>query len=314
MTNPGRDLRRAVIDVGTNSVKLLVGDLSGSEIIPVHEESRQTRLGAGFYQTGHLQQSAIDQTAAAIADFARTAAELGSAAPRVIGTSAARDAANISALKTAVRETSGLDLQVLSGAQEAEWVFRGVTTDSRLAPLALLITDVGGGSTEFIVGEKSESKFSNSYPLGSVRLLEQLRLPDPPGVEQLEACRSQLRKFLDTNVRHSIRPALDACASPLSLAATGGTATILARMQGRMETFDRARIEDTVLTGKDLSGHVQALWSMPMAERQKIPGLPPNRADVILTGAAILEAIMRTFSLNEMRVSTRGLRYWALMA
>ncbi len=305
--------RRAVIDVGTNSVKLLVAEVAELTVAPVHEESHQTRLGAGFYQTGQLQRPAIARTAEAVAKFARTAAEMGAAPARVIGTSAARDAANIGELTEAIRTASGLEMEVLSGGQEADWVFRGVTTDPKLALPSLLILDVGGGSTEFIVGEKSVPRFSNSYPLGSVRLLEQLHPADPPGLEKLAECRAALRDFLAHNVASAIEPALCQCSAPVRLVGTGGTTTMLARMEGKMRDFDRRRIESIPLTSKHLSATLELLWQMNFADRQKIPGLPPNRADVILTGAAILEAIMRQFHFAEMEVSTRGLRYWAVV-
>jgi exopolyphosphatase/guanosine-5'-triphosphate,3'-diphosphate pyrophosphatase len=311
MTIP--DHRRAVIDVGTNSVKLLVAGVTGSLVSPIHEESQQTRLGAGFYQTGQLQRPVIARTAEAVAKFARTAAELGATPPRVIGTSAARDAVNIGELVEAIRRASGLEMEVLSGRQEADWVFRGVTTDPKLAQLSLLILDVGGGSTEFIVGEKSIPRFSNSYPLGSVRLLERLHLADPPGLEKLAECRASLREFLDQRAAPSIEPALRQCNGPVYLIGTGGTATILARMEGKMDDFDRQRIESISLTSKQLSARLENLWQKTLADRQRIPGLPASRADVILTGTAILDAIMQQFKFAQMQISTRGLRYWALL-
>lgn len=306
-------VRRAVINVGTNSVKLLVGEIIDGLIIPIHEESRQTRLGAGFYESGRLRASAIEQTAQAVAHFAETAAQLGAQTPRVIGTSAARDAANISDLLDAIRRASSLEMAVLTGSQEADWVYRGVTSDPKLAQSSLLILDVGGGSTEFIVGEKSVSRFSNSYPLGSVRWLERLRLPDPPGLEELAKCRASLRDFLEHHVSEPVGSVLRQCSSPPRLVSTGGTATILARMETRMADFDRHRIESVILTFSQIRAALEGLWTKSLSERQTIPGLPSSRADVILTGTAIIEAIMAQFNFGEMQVSTRGLRYWGLL-
>jgi exopolyphosphatase / guanosine-5'-triphosphate,3'-diphosphate pyrophosphatase len=311
MGNPGQ--RRAIIDVGTNSVKLLVADVLASWVAPVHEESQQTRLGTGFYQTNRLQRPVIGQTAVAVAKFARTAAQLGATPPRVIGTSAARDARNIGELVESIRQASGLEMEVLSGQQEADWVFHGVTTDPKLAQLSLLILDVGGGSTEFIVGEKSIPRFTNSYPLGSVRLLERLRPGDPPGLDKLAQCRAELREFLELHAAPSVAPALRQSGGPVRLIGTGGTATILARMEAKMEDFNRERIESISLTAKQLSARLEGLWQATLADRQKIPGLPASRADVILTGTAILDAIMQQFDFGQLHISTRGLRYWALL-
>src|SRR5437660_1063107 len=207
-------IRRAVIDVGTNSIKLLVADVSGHDIRPVFEDSKQTRLGQAFYQTQRLQPGAVASTAKAVAQFAESARKHDAASIRVFATSAAHDALNPEDLTGAIEAASGLKVEIISGDLEADWVFQGVTSDPRLASAPLLLLDVGGGSTEFIVG------------------------------------------------------------------------------QGEQKHFRR---------------------SLPLAERKHIIGLPPNRADVILPGAAIYEAIMEEFDFTELRISTRGLRFAAAM-
>lgn len=305
--------RRAVVDVGTNSVKLLVADVAGSQITPVSEESNQTRLGAGFYATRQLLPAAIAKTAAAAAKYAAKAAKLGAASVRIIGTSAMRDARNAAELVAAIRQESGLPIQILSGEEEAEWVFRGVASDPRLAPLPVLILDVGGGSTEFIVGENSLPRFCRSYPLGTVRLLEQLQLADPPGLDALGRCRAVLREFLEQQVVPALQPALRQCAGPVQLVGTSGTASILARMEAKAQDFNREQIEATLLPVGHLRALLEEQWQLPLAARRKTPGLPPDRADVIVTGMAIYEAIMDRFGFAQLRISTRGLRYWALL-
>jgi len=304
--------RRAVIDVGTNSVKLLVGDIAGGTAIPVSESSRQTRLGAGFYGTRRLQHHAIELTAEAVSEFSRTASQLGAAPVRVIATSAARDALNVNELSDAIRQGCGLETEVLSGDVEADWVFRGVTTNPSLAQCPVLILEVGGGSTEIIVGEHAAPQFRCSHSLGTVRLLEQLHPGDPPGLPALNRCRAWLRDFLNAEVAPRLQPALDA-RRPARLVGAGGTATILARMEAKMDDFDRDKIEATPLTLDGIRRMLESLWQMTQAQRRKIPGLPPDRSDVILTGVAIYESIMEQFGFNGLTVSTRGLRYWALL-
>ena len=178
-------VRRAVIDVGTNSVKVLVADVYDHVVIPLLEESEQTRLGAGFFQTHRLQPSAIAHTARAVADFARTATAQAARGIRVIATSAARDALNQAELTTAITAASGLPVEILSGEQEADWAYRGVTTDPALANIPLLLLDVGGGSTEFILGAGSGQQFRRSFQLGTVRFLEANPLSDPPTPAEL---------------------------------------------------------------------------------------------------------------------------------
>src|SRR5581483_1703046 len=163
--------RRAVIDVGTNSVKLLVADVSGQDVRPVWEDSKQTRLGSGFYETHRLQPGPIASTARAVALFAGLARECKAVAIRVVATSAARDAVNVADLVSAIEGESGLKVEIISGEQEAEWVFHGATTDPELARQPLLLLDVGGGSTEFIVGQGEHKHFRHSFPLGTVRLM-----------------------------------------------------------------------------------------------------------------------------------------------
>ena len=310
-----KPVRRAVIDVGTNSIKLLVADVAGPEVQPVWEGSIQTRLGHGFYDTQRLQPGPIAQTAEAVAVYAETALRHEATAIRVIATSAARDAVNAEDLLKAIVASSGLQVDIISGEQEAEWAFRGVTTDPNFARQPLLLLDVGGGSTEFILGRNGQKHFAQSFPLGTVRLLEKIPHGDPPSARELAACRAWLKNFLENTVRPELEPALqrDAKLGRLELVGTGGTTSILARMEGKLESFNREQIEKTRLSVERVRWQVNHLWSMPLAQRQQITGLPKKRADVILTGVVIYEAVMEQFGFAELRVSTRGLRYAALM-
>jgi exopolyphosphatase / guanosine-5'-triphosphate,3'-diphosphate pyrophosphatase len=304
--------RRAVIDVGTNSVKLLVGDIAEGVITPVTEASKQTRLGAGLYSTRRLQGPAMVLTAEAVAEFSNTAAKLGAAPARVIATSAARDATNVAELTDAIQRACGLATEILSGDKEADWVFRGVTTNPILAKAPVLVLDVGGGSTEFIVGDNGVPQFRSSYSLGTVRLLEHLRPGDPPGLRTLIQARVWLRDFLKKEVVPLLKPALNT-RQPVRLVATGGTATLLARIEAKMTDFDRDKIEATPLSLDGIRRELESQWQMTHEQRQKIVGLPANRSDVILTGVAIFESIMEQFGFKTLTVSTRGLRYWALV-
>jgi exopolyphosphatase/pppGpp-phosphohydrolase len=379
-------IRRAVIDVGTNSVKLLVADVDGREIRPVSEQSQQTRLGHAFYETHRLQPEAIEATAKAVAGFAAVAREAQAASIRIIATSAAREAVNRDELTSAIEQASGLKVEVISGEQEAALGFQGVTTDPQLAQGAVLLMDVGGGSAQFVFGCDGRAQFSHSFPLGSVRLLETLPCSDPPKPAELAACRAWLKDFLNKEVRpkfsaetgggrvdestsKSLRPpdpwklgasadspspALKGTLSPfegererergptpiprptpsqacgsgvlslLTSAATGirgavqlvgvgGTASILGCMEAELTTFDRARLEATRLPAARVSWHLERLWSLSLEQRKQIVGLPKNRADIILMGVAIYQAVMETFDFPELRISTRGLRFAALL-
>ena len=306
--------RRAVIDIGTNSIKLLVGEVCDGIVRPHDERSEQTRLGAGFYETRVLQPITIERTASAVARLSAYAGEQDAGVLRVIATSAARDAKNSDDLVTAVRRASGLRVEIISGDQEAEWVYRGVTSDERFHGKRLLILDVGGGSTEFILGDQEHHQFRHSFPLGSVRLLEKLRPQDPPSLQDLAGCRDWLREFAIRQLGPAMASTLtEAVRRQVMLVGTGGTTTILACMEKKLAHFAREEIDGACLTRQHIFDYMVHLWSLPLSERKKIAGLPGNRADVIIMGVAIYEAVMQHFGLHELHVSTRGLRYGALL-
>ena len=322
---------RAVIDVGTNSVKLLVADVAGHEVRPIIEQSKQTRLGHGFYETHRLKPEAIAATATAVARFVALASEARATSIRVFATSAAREAVNREELTTAVERASGLRVEVISGEQEADWGFQGVTSDPELAQTPLLLTDVGGGSAQFILGRDGGKLIRHSFPLGSVRLLETFPCSDPPTPAELAACRQWLKDFLRKEVRPKLNRVMGDSKSGLKagqsvhtsaamgeggemqLVGVGGTATILGCMEAKLEAFDRARIEATRLSVGRVSWHLERLWSLPLEARKETVGLPKNRADVILMGVAIYQAVMEEFGFRELRISTRGLRFAAVM-
>ena len=310
---PTPSQRRAVIDVGTNSVKLLVAQVSGRRVDPLLEQSEQTRLGSGFYETHHLQPATIARTARAVAEFARNAAEWSVVSTRVIATSAARDALNQEELLAAIRAASGLAVEVISGEQEADWAFRGVGTTPLFAGRPLLIVDVGGGSTQVILGEGDHQQFGHSFRLGAVRLLERLPQSDPP-TPGWERCRTTLQDFWEHQVRPVIDPELRTFSSrSVQLVGTGGTASVMARIELGLPSFDRERIEALPLTLEHIRRQRERLWSLPLVERRKLPGLPADRADVILTGVAIYQVLMELLSFPDLRVSTRGLRFAAVL-
>lgn len=311
--------RRAVIDIGTNSVKLLVAEVAGHEVRPLLEDSQQTRLGQGFYETHQLQPEAIAHTAHAVARFADEARRLKTESLRVIATSAARDAVNPHELLTAIASAAGVQVEIISGEQEADWAFRGVTTDPALATRPLLLLDVGGGGPELILGQGDRRHFCQSFRLGTVRLLETIPPDDPPTAAGLAETRRWLQDFIATKVRPALQPVLDreielnSAPGAVMLVGTGGTTTILARMEAHLGSYDRDRIEATRLSLDRVRWQNEHLWGLPLARRQEIVGLPSKRADVILAGTAIYETVMVSFGFSELRVSTRGLRFAAVM-
>lgn len=306
--------RRAVIDVGTNSVKLLVAEVRPEAVHPVWEESRQTRLGQGFYRTRQLQPDAIRRTAESVSEFVATARAHGAQSLRVIATSAARDAVNPADLTTAIQHACGLRTEIISGEQEAEWAFQGVASALRFQGHPLLILDLGGGSAEFILGHGEHQNFARSFPLGTVRLMEQFPVSDPPTVGELAASTAWVREFLHREVTPHLRPRLTAeqREGQVLLVGTGGTSSLLGRLAHQLTHFDRDRIENTVLSRDRVTAWRDQLWSLTLAQRREVPGLPAQRADIILPGVLIFAAVMEEFEFTQLHISTRGLRFAAL--
>jgi exopolyphosphatase/guanosine-5'-triphosphate,3'-diphosphate pyrophosphatase len=305
--------RRAIIDVGTNSVKILLAETDGHAVVPVWETSEQTRLGRGFYETHRLQETAIQATAQAVARFALIARQRGAESVRVVATSAARDALNRHELLDAIRVSSGLITEVLSGETEADWAFAGVASTPGWSTDRILVLDVGGGSTEFILGTGGQPEFRTSLALGSVRWLEKIQPGDAPTAADLSRCRHQLLEFLLRELSSTLGEVLSHRGIPNRTVGVGGSTALLALIHRGQREFDRELIEATTFHSDELSVLVERLWSLPIEQRRQLPGLPPERADVILIGAAIYEAILRAFRLPFLGVSLRGLRFAALM-
>ncbi|MCL5098535.1 MAG: Ppx/GppA family phosphatase [Candidatus Omnitrophica bacterium] len=309
-----KSVRRAVIDVGTNSVKLLVATVTGQSVLPLWEESEQTRLGRGLRQSQRLQPESIAQTARAVARFAAIAARYDARSVRVVATSAARDAINQDELRSSIRQAANLDVRILSGEEEAEWAFRGVSTDPRLARRRLVVLDAGGGSTQLITGDSAGHRTRFSLALGAVHLLEHLQPGNPPRKGELTRCRAWLRDYF---ALHLPPPSSILSGGPPGageqLVGTGGTSSLMAAIHLGLNTFDRQRIEEVCLTRAQIQQLLESLWRMSLADRKQIPGLPPERADVILTGVAIHAAIVEHLGMADLIVSTRGLRFAALL-
>ncbi|MDB6040183.1 MAG: putative Ppx/GppA phosphatase [Verrucomicrobiales bacterium] len=302
---------RAVIDIGTNSVKLLVGSVEGRNVHPLLEKSEQTRLGQGFYESRRLQPQPIQDTAEAVAAFVREAkSTFDLSSIRIVATSAARDALNQQELLDAIQTASGHSVEVISGEEEADWVFEGVTSDPSFATDPLLVLDVGGGSTEFIAGQGTKKFYRNSFNIGTVRLLEKLSVEDPPTADDWDKCSNLTNSFFRDQIVPALSPYIR---SGFRLVGTGGSATILARIKYSLRSFERDKIEGAVLSRCELYEIQERLWMLPLEERKRIVGLPSKRADVILTGVAIYIAVMEHLQFDLVNISTRGLRYAALL-
>ena len=286
-------MRRAVIDIGTNTVKLLVAEIRAGQVFPTVSKDQTTRLGEGVAATRQLSAAAIARTVAAIDDYVTDAREHAVSNLSAFTTSAARDAQNRQKFLAAVRQQCGIDVAVLSGQQEAELIFAGVASDPVWSTRRLVVLDIGGGSAEVICGQGGKLKKWASLPLGAVRLTEQYR----------DWSFAELAAYLRTTLRTALADFAD---PDCHFVATGGASVTLGRMA--TGTADHAS-----LTFAEVSGLVAQLNALPLADRQKVPGLPSDRADIIVAGGAVLLFAMEAIGAPALTVSIRNLRYGALL-
>jgi len=301
----GSSQRVAVIDVGTNSARLLVADVDGGRVAEVERRSTVTRLGRGVDLSGRLSAEAIEDACEAIGEYVGLYRELGAAAVEAIATSAVRDAENGGAFVAELRERFALSARVLDGEEEARLTYLGASSERPPAEPTLVI-DIGGGSTELIVGTGAEVSFHASLQAGVVRHTERHIATDPPTAVELEA--------LATDVRGLIEGAI-ADAPPAGAGiAVAGTPTSLAAIELELEPYDPARVDGHVLSLPSIQRMLSRLASVPLAERVEIPGLHPDRAPTIVAGVVILVEAMRAFGLKQIQVSEHDILYGAAIA
>jgi exopolyphosphatase/guanosine-5'-triphosphate,3'-diphosphate pyrophosphatase len=297
--------RVAVIDVGTNSTRLLVADVEGGTVSPLERRSTVTRLGRGVDLSGHLASEAIEDVCAAIDGYIRMIEELGAGTIDVIATSAVRDADNGSAFVAELRERFALSARVLDGEEEARSTYMGATAEAPPTEPTLVV-DIGGGSTELVVGQGSEVSFHDSLQAGVVRHSERHIASDPPTAGELEA--------LATDVRGLIEASLGAGVAASRGIAVAGTPTSLAAIELGLEPYDPSRVHGHTLVLPSIQRMLSQLASVPLAERVEIPGMHPDRAPTIVAGVVILVEVMRAFGLEEIRVSEHDILYGTAIA
>ena len=297
--------RVAVIDVGTNSTRLLVAEVVDGRVSPLERRSTVTRLGRGVDLSGHLAGEAIEDVCSAVDGYLGILQELGAETVDAIATSAVRDADNGSAFIAELRERFALSARVLDGEEEARLTYLGATSES--PPEApTLVVDIGGGSTELIVGTGSDISFHDSLQAGVVRHSERCISSDPPTAEELEA--------LAADVRGLIEDSLGAGVEAEAGIAVAGTPTSLAAVEIGLEPYDPTRVHGHVLALPSIQRMLSQLASVPLAERVEMKGLHPDRAPTIVAGVVILVEVMRAFGLEQVTVSEHDILYGTALA
>jgi exopolyphosphatase / guanosine-5'-triphosphate,3'-diphosphate pyrophosphatase len=280
--------RLAALDVGTNSTRLLVADVEDGRVVAEHaREMIITRLGKGVDRTGRFDPAALRRTLDVLAGYEATCRRLGVSRRRVVATSATRDAGNRQELLDGVRALLAVDAEVLSGEEEAATAFRGATHDLP-GEERTLVVDIGGGSTEFILGTRSPEAMV-SLDLGCVRLHERHLHTDPPTAAEVAALRADAAGRLAT-VTATLDPA-----SAERVVGVAGTITTVTAIGLGLDAYDPRRIHRSALGAAEIAAVAEKLAAMTVAERGALPVMAKGREDVIAAGALLLDQLVRTF-------------------
>jgi exopolyphosphatase/guanosine-5'-triphosphate,3'-diphosphate pyrophosphatase len=298
-------MRVAVVDIGTNSTRLLIADVNGATggVEPVLRRSEVTRLGDGVDSGGSLSDEAVARVLATLGDYRAEIDSHGCEANLAVLTSAVRDAANGEAFATRVRDEFGLDARILSGDEEAQLTFLGAMAGRPESDDRTVVVDIGGGSTEFVIGRGRAAGFHVSLPAGVVRMSERHIHSDPPAPEELQNLAVDVRAIFSEGL-----PQQERAAVALGIA-VAGTATSAAAMDQELDPYDPERVHGYPLALGTVELLLARLAGMTEDERRNVTGLHPDRAPTIVAGMILLSEAMRAFDLEEIEVSEHDILY-----
>ncbi len=296
--------RYAAIDIGANTILLLIAQQTPEGLLQtVLDLETTTRLGEGLVRNRKINPHTMQESIDVIDRFLSLCRDMGVTKVVAIGTSSLREATNRSEFLRRVRGRCGLEIEIISGQEEARLSYLAVVKDQKWSSGPLVVIDIGGGSTEWIYGDSVGEVRVFSLNIGSVTVTEQFLTSDPVEEGEYQAMASHVGKAL-TNI-----PPLK---GNIPLVGIGGTITTLFSVQQGLKEFDPSRIHYGLLKLKDIEGQIEQFKNLPLKERKAIVGLPPERADVIIAGATILFHSLLRLGSNQIWVSCHGLRYGIL--
>jgi exopolyphosphatase / guanosine-5'-triphosphate,3'-diphosphate pyrophosphatase len=300
--------RVAVVDLGTNSTRLLVAEVQDGEVAELERRTTVTRLGQGVEATGRLADEAIDRVVEALAVYREVIDRFGAAEVVAVATSAMRDASNGPDFREHILERFGIDARTISGDEEARLTFLGATS-GRAAGAETLVIDIGGGSTEYVTGRAgSDPGFHVSTRMGSVRHTERHLHSDPPTSSELADLAEDARAIVEADVPAEIRETVE------HGIAVAGTATSLAAIDQELDPYDPEKVHGYRFGRATCERIVSQLAAKTVSERRRVRGLHPDRAPTIVAGAVILLESMRAFGLDETEVSEADILHGAALA
>ena len=293
--------RVAAIDCGTNSIRLLVADVDGDRLVDVVRRMEVVRLGEGVDRTGRLAEAALARTFAALDDYAAQIREHDVERVRMVATSASRDADNRQTFVDGVVARLGVPPEVVTGDEEAALSFDGATRELRGGAAAVaapyLVCDIGGGSTEFVLGDADGMSSARSVDVGCVRLTERHLHDDPPTAPQVDAAREDVRRALD-----DVRQSIEVPAARTLVGLAGSVTTVVALALG-LDRYDPERIHHARIGAGAVRRVTTSLLGMSHAERAALPVMHPGRVDVIGAGALVLDTVIAEFGFAEVVAS-----------
>jgi exopolyphosphatase/guanosine-5'-triphosphate,3'-diphosphate pyrophosphatase len=301
-------VRVAVVDLGTNSTRLLVADVHGGRVEEIDRRTNVTRLGEGVDATGRLADAAMERVFAAVAAYRESIDRLGAERTVAVATSAVRDSANGEGFRASLLSRYGIDARTISGDEEARLTFLGATS-ARPPGGRSVVIDIGGGSTELVVGRAGEPpEFHVSTQAGSVRQTERHLPSDPPPEEELAALRTEVREIVESAVPADVRDRTEAGI------AVAGTATSLAAIDQSLDPYDADKVHGYTLSLDACERMLSELAALPVEKRRQVKGLHPDRAPTIVAGAGILAEAIRAFGLETVEVSERDILHGAAVS
>jgi exopolyphosphatase/guanosine-5'-triphosphate,3'-diphosphate pyrophosphatase len=300
--------RVAVVDLGSNTTRLLIADVRDGEVSELDRRTEITALGRGVDQSGRLDEEAMRGVLEAVEGYRAAIDDAGVERTVAVATSAVRDAANGDELCRELRDRYGFHVETISGEEEARSTFLGATSRRAAAADPVVVIDIGGGSTELVVGVAGEQPtFISSTQAGSVRQTDRHLHADPPTDEEVAALRHDAEKILaeavPVAVRGSVRTGI----------AVAGTATSLAAIDQELEPYDPERVEGYRLGLEKCERLLAMLAAIPLEKRSEVKGLEPARAPTIVAGAAILVEAIRAFGLDSVSVSEADILHGAAL-
>lgn len=300
--------QQAVIDIGTNSIRLLVGEKSNQgKIIPIYADNKITRLGDGVDQSGYLNSQAVMRTLAGIQEYRTQIISMNIEYTNIIATSAVRDAKNKEEFAEKVADIMGIPLEILSGEEEAQLSYQGVIKGLKKNLENILVIDIGGGSTEITWGIAERIINAQSLQMGAVRLTERFIERDWISSESYQA----MIKYIEKQLQEQLE--IKQLISEIQVIGVGGTVTTCAAIDQNMEVYNWKKIHGYVLNRENIQRIQNMLLSKSLKERQKVKGLQPQRADIIISGIAILLQVMEYFNCKNITISETDLLYGRLV-